>query len=255
MGRWAPLDSDTFKGSFCQKELIKGRGWTRGAIKRELGEPDRRVPLNRLKKYTRQGRPECRYDAERVLKAEEDGKQRIRRGRGGPLDGFIAELKENNWLRLDVHKGWVDPDGNPIPSDGPMRSRLFQLAMRFGADEADIKRKMLAVYRKEMDVRYPWRVDVVTLTADGVIRLSVSHKYHEKFPCPKCRKSCGVYDHLPETVLRYNRDLGVELIGRRPRIECLRHGVQQVKRLRGCSADTNFPDQEFMDEQPQWVFA
>src|SRR5690242_7174637 len=57
------------------KALLLQRGWTRTAIKRILGEPDRRITLRRRRK----DRPECLYDVARVQAAEEAGVIRFRR--------------------------------------------------------------------------------------------------------------------------------------------------------------------------------
>lgn len=56
------------------KAFLLRRGWTRTAIKRLLGEPDRRLVMRRFRK----DRPECRYDMTRVLAAERAGKIRYR---------------------------------------------------------------------------------------------------------------------------------------------------------------------------------
>jgi hypothetical protein len=60
------------------KKFLLNRGWTRTAITRILGEPDRRLPMRKF----RHDRPECRYDVARVLAAEVAGKIRFRRMRG-----------------------------------------------------------------------------------------------------------------------------------------------------------------------------
>jgi hypothetical protein len=57
------------------KAFLLNRGWTRTAIKRVLGEPDRRILMRNRPK----DRPECRYDMTRVLAAEEAGPIRFRR--------------------------------------------------------------------------------------------------------------------------------------------------------------------------------
>ncbi len=59
-------------GSVNTKFLLK-RGWTRTAIRKILGEPDRRIPM-----LQRPDRPECRYDVQRVLAAEASGAVRLR---------------------------------------------------------------------------------------------------------------------------------------------------------------------------------
>lgn len=57
------------------KAFLLKRGWTRTAIKRVLGEPDRRIVM----RHRRKDRPECRYDMTRVLAAEDAGPIRFRR--------------------------------------------------------------------------------------------------------------------------------------------------------------------------------
>jgi len=69
-------DSHLLAGSSVNKKYLLARGWTRTAIKRILGEPDRRLRF----KY-RKDRPECRYDLARVLAAESAGLIRFRKRR------------------------------------------------------------------------------------------------------------------------------------------------------------------------------
>jgi hypothetical protein len=73
-------------GSVNKAFLLK-RGWTRTAIKRILGEPDRRITM----RAHRKDRPECRYDVRRVLAAEEAGKIRFRRAPEEPDEADPAE--------------------------------------------------------------------------------------------------------------------------------------------------------------------
>jgi hypothetical protein len=56
------------------KAFLLKRGWTRTAIKRILGEPDRKILMRRRWR----NRPECRYDMARVTAAEEAGHIRFR---------------------------------------------------------------------------------------------------------------------------------------------------------------------------------
>jgi hypothetical protein len=70
-------DSHLLAGSSVNKKYLLARGWTRTAIKRILGEPDRRLTLKRRRK----DRPECRYDLARVLAAESAGLIRFRKRR------------------------------------------------------------------------------------------------------------------------------------------------------------------------------
>jgi hypothetical protein len=69
--RSAPYQAE---GGSVTKAALLRRGWTRTAIVRILGEPDRRI----IRRDHRRDRPECRYDIQRVLKAEEDKESRFR---------------------------------------------------------------------------------------------------------------------------------------------------------------------------------
>lgn len=68
------FEAGTPDGYQNKTDLLK-RGWTRTAIRRILGEPDKRVPRVGL----RPDRPECLYSDERVNQAERDGKVRFRK--------------------------------------------------------------------------------------------------------------------------------------------------------------------------------
>jgi hypothetical protein len=61
--RSAPYQAE---GGSVTKAALLRRGWTRTAIARILGEPDRRI----VRRDHRKDRPECRYDIQRVLKSE-----------------------------------------------------------------------------------------------------------------------------------------------------------------------------------------
>jgi len=76
------------------KAALRRRGWTRTAIRRILGDPDRTLTRKRYPK-----RPECLYDEERVLKAEEEhahaGKVRFRK-RSAPRDESLFSAPTKN---------------------------------------------------------------------------------------------------------------------------------------------------------------
>ena len=57
------------------KSFLLARGWTRTAIKRILGDPDRRLVM----RGRPPSRPECLYDVKRVREAERRGPSRFRR--------------------------------------------------------------------------------------------------------------------------------------------------------------------------------
>jgi hypothetical protein len=92
------------------KAFLLKRGWTRTAITRLLGKPDSKiVRWNRWK-----DRPECFFDMQRVLQAEEVGAIRFRRKAGEPVkrlrgdpdfcwrDGRISPLKSALRKKFDI---------------------------------------------------------------------------------------------------------------------------------------------------------
>ncbi len=89
---------DMERGSVNQTFLLR-RGWTRTAIKRILGQPDRRIAM----RLFRRDRPECRYDMARVLAAEAAGPVRFRRA---------PNRRVPTWMEFYGGEVWAPPYGD-----------------------------------------------------------------------------------------------------------------------------------------------
>ena len=98
------LHRATGEGVWNLSDLYR-RGWTRTAIKRFLGEPDRRIPLRR-----REDRSECLYDRGRVLSAEATGFMRFRKASEGPRRIII------DCCEVDEYDCYVQ-NLNPLPGE------------------------------------------------------------------------------------------------------------------------------------------
>jgi hypothetical protein len=104
--------------SSVNKQFLLSRGWTRTAIKRILGEPDRHTPMVQFRK----DRPECRYEMERVIAAENAGLTRFRKagdrfmpGTNAPEALWDAMLAAGSArARRGVMRVWAKSEGMPL---------------------------------------------------------------------------------------------------------------------------------------------
>jgi hypothetical protein len=111
------------------KAFLLERGWTRTAIKRFLGEPDRRL----VRVDFRKDRPECRYDMRRVIEAERTGRIRFRAagdrcwpGRGVPKAVAEAMMAAGSArARRKILREWATGEGM-ISRGAPAQSRNLQ---------------------------------------------------------------------------------------------------------------------------------
>jgi hypothetical protein len=109
------------------KAFLLKRGWTRTAIKRILGEPDRTLVMRKFRK----DRPECLYNRERVLEAEEAGAVRYRKagercmpGPHAPEDLAAKLLSAGSARqRRSILKSWAEGQGMMAAGDPPQRRR------------------------------------------------------------------------------------------------------------------------------------
>jgi len=88
------------------------------------------------------------------------------------------------------------------------------------------------LYRQVLGLEEPWRVDKVKLDmGKETVDVWAVHKEGISWPCPECGTLLPVYDHAPERVWRHldTCQFKTYLHARIPRVECLSHGVRQVK--------------------------
>jgi hypothetical protein len=91
-------------GGYNKADLLR-RGWTRTAIARILGEPDRRLPRQEF----RRDRPECIYERARVEAAEEAGLIRYRKA-GKHLHRLPFDPYRPAWTQIDgCREGYRKP--------------------------------------------------------------------------------------------------------------------------------------------------
>lgn len=88
-----------------------------------------------------------------------------------------------------------------------------------------------AFYSKLFGMKAPWSIREVAVDEPrGRVDIFMEHEPKVKFPCPVCEEFCGVYDHAPEREFRHLNTCQMEtwLHIRVPRVQCPKHGVQQV---------------------------
>lgn len=86
-------------------------------------------------------------------------------------------------------------------------------------------------YTKLLGIHDPWYITDVSLDMDNNrVNVYIEHNKGIRFPCPVCKKFCGVYDHTEEREFRHLNtcQLTTWLHVRIPRINCSSDGVQQV---------------------------
>lgn len=89
----------------------------------------------------------------------------------------------------------------------------------------------IELYQKILGLQSPWQVKSVELDPKGgVIKVSVEHPEGHKFPCPKCAKELGCFDHSPQRSWRHldTCQFQTQLIASVPRVKCPEHGTLQV---------------------------
>ena len=88
------------------------------------------------------------------------------------------------------------------------------------------------LYRHILGLEEPWRVDRVQLDIRREqVDVWAVHDEGQRWPCPECGIGLSVYDHAPERAWRHLDACQFKtfLHARIPRVECLAHGVKQVK--------------------------
>jgi len=203
-----------FDGGYCKAGLLR-RGWTRTAIKRILGEPDWHLYGGYGK-----GKEVCMYSTERVMAAEEKGVIRYRRF--NPKEPEEHIVWRPGGANGRYYRGLPLPGGDPATWLGSLRREDFYW----------------------VGVGYPWILDrLVFLSQEQVLLIYVSHSSHVTWPCPKCDRACGLYDHRPERAwLRgwlpifsstgdLDRAVPAAVVGRLPRCRCPKHGVSSIRPL------------------------
>jgi len=142
---------------FNLTDLIR-RGWTRTAIARILGPPDRRIAP--------QAFAECKWLASRVYDAEENGPIRYRRRRR--INLARQKIARDGW-RSDVRMRQRS-DGLPLDAVAP--------ALWLG----DLR-------PADLDVFPPWGIErLVFATADETLHVFAGHDRRTKWRCPKMQQ-------------------------------------------------------------------
>lgn len=91
--------------------------------------------------------------------------------------------------------------------------------------DVDVFRKLLALPR-------PWGIkEVILAEAEQRIDISLSHRNHARFGCPKCGVVLPLYDHTRPRCWRHldHGSWRTWLHARVPRVACLVHGIRQVR--------------------------
>ena len=189
---------------FNLTDLIK-RGWTRTAIARILGPPDRRIAP--------QAFAECKWLASRVYDAEENGPMRYRRPR-----------RVNLAPQKTVRDGWrphVFNRGNPWPEGVPFDALRPALWLE-------------ELSAMDLDVPLPWTVERLVFATDvKTLHVFAGHDRRTRWRCPRCSRFCPLHDHRRESIWFTADMAGVLFVlrGRLPRCFCPKHGARTVPAL------------------------
>jgi transposase len=88
------------------------------------------------------------------------------------------------------------------------------------------------LYQHLLGLQAPWTVVRVELSV-GEERVDVWAEHEEgvRWPCPECGEHCSVYDHAEERAWRHldSCQFKTFLHARPPRVQCVTHGVRQVR--------------------------
>jgi transposase len=88
------------------------------------------------------------------------------------------------------------------------------------------------LYRQLLGLTSPWTVERVELDVKTHrVDVFAIHEQAASWPCPECKKGCGLHDHDEEKVWRHldSCGFGTYLHARVPRVRCSAHGVRQVR--------------------------
>jgi transposase len=89
----------------------------------------------------------------------------------------------------------------------------------------------LTLFEKLLGMKHPWHLTKITMDeTQKRIDLYGEHAKNIKFPCPICQQFCSVYDHTDEREFRHLNvmQMATYIHVRIPRVQCTKHGVQQV---------------------------
>jgi transposase len=87
-------------------------------------------------------------------------------------------------------------------------------------------------FEKLLGIKNPWYIAKVTQDQSlSRVDLYVEHNKGIKFPCPKCKQFCSIYDHTEEREFRHLNifQMATYIHLRIPRIECPSDGVQRIE--------------------------
>lgn len=88
------------------------------------------------------------------------------------------------------------------------------------------------LYRHLLGLSAPWSVARVELNVSGQqVDVWVEHAKGTRWPCPRCGRELGLYDHATERVWRHldSCQFVTQLHASVPRVACPEHGVHQIK--------------------------
>ncbi|MBN1131334.1 MAG: ISL3 family transposase [Chitinispirillaceae bacterium] len=97
-----------------------------------------------------------------------------------------------------------------------------------------------------LGIKRPWYITQVTHSNDNNrVDLYVEHDKGIRFPCPVCEEFCSIYDHAPEREFRHLNVFNYKtyIHVRVPRVDCARHGIQQI--VHGLSAPNSTVTYDF----------
>lgn len=83
-----------------------------------------------------------------------------------------------------------------------------------------------------LGIKSPWHVTKVSHDQkENRVDLYVEHDKSTRFPCPKCKEFCSVYDHTQEREFRHLNvfHMPTYIHLRIPRVQCKTDGVQQIE--------------------------
>lgn len=86
-------------------------------------------------------------------------------------------------------------------------------------------------YEQILGLKAPWIIDNIEVAEkDKSVHLYLTHPNNSKFPCPKCKNSCSIYDHNKARKWRHldTCDHYTYLHASLPRVDCLDCGVHTI---------------------------
>ena len=88
------------------------------------------------------------------------------------------------------------------------------------------------LYEYLLGIKMPWSVERIELDVkEKRVNVWVEHKGGRRWPCPECGRELKIYDHAEERSWRHLDSCAFQthMHARIPRVECVDHGVLQVR--------------------------